>query len=426
MKKTIFALLALILLAVVASCGATTRETPSEIQDYPPIEGLSVTITKATASEIIFVVRNDSETEYYFTPQYTPEKRLASGKWAPVEPLEGVKLAYDTILWPIPPGESKEMHFAWSLTYGTFPNGEYRILLLVMPDNTLCVPFTLPNDAGGYPWTLVKSAKPIVAQSQVLASASDVTPKGLTFTLDNGSQSAINLGREYCLQLWQDGLWYDLDVGPLDWTAEMMTIQRHQETALDLNWMNIYGELPPGLYRVVKQYWPDSESGKSGYVFCEFLLPASDAEPETIGGVGTGLWHETPEAVAEKAGGEVAHLEETESAFLGFETNCVYYFDDTGLYCGTHKILGPGTAQAKYAALRLALTEIYGPPRAEMFYTADQRSILASLEAVTAQNGVASAFWRTGDGAGKDDICVLTLTLTTDGMVMAEIRLFNP
>ena len=276
-KRTTCLLLALLLLALLAACGADPKETPSEIQDYPPIEGLSVTITKATADQIRFVVRNDSDTEYCFTPQYKPEKRLNSGEWAPVEPLEGALLAYDTILWPIPPGGSREMDFAWPLTYGSFPDGEYRILLQLMPDGMLCVPFTLPNDAGGSPWALVKSDREISEQSQIAARADGVTPASLTLTLRNGSDSKIAMSSEYCLQLRQDGDWYDLDVGPLDWMAELIVLRKDQEASFDLNWTNIYGELPAGEYRLVKQYWigGDTRGDAAGYAVCEFLLPAA-------------------------------------------------------------------------------------------------------------------------------------------------------
>ena len=59
--------------AVIVACAANPTEKPgkpSEIQDYPPIECLRVTVTDATSMGIAFTVRNDSDTEYRYTQRY--------------------------------------------------------------------------------------------------------------------------------------------------------------------------------------------------------------------------------------------------------------------------------------------------------------------------------------------------------------------
>ena len=122
---------------------------------YPVIEGLSATVIAVSSESVTFIFQNDSDKEYIYGSYFTPEKLLRNGKWAQVKPLENVALIYDTWGKTVEPGARAEITYSWKGYYGTFPAGNYRILVPLLrtdilsngvddPNHpVLCIPFLI-------------------------------------------------------------------------------------------------------------------------------------------------------------------------------------------------------------------------------------------------------------------------------------------
>ena len=150
MKRPLCLILApLLLAALLCACAS-----PSEVQDYPPVDGLTATVVEASPEGLTVLFENDTRVEYYYGQAYTPERRLRGGAWTPIDLRKGVMPIYDSILYIIPPGGSSEMTYKWSSGYGDFPEGEYRLLVRLSyagdrstedaAELVLSIPFSLP------------------------------------------------------------------------------------------------------------------------------------------------------------------------------------------------------------------------------------------------------------------------------------------
>lgn len=86
-----------------------------------------------------------------------------------------------------------------------------------------------------------------------------LTASGLEYTVHNeNSGRQLTFGEDFCLQVAEDGNWYDLELqnggeGPC-FTAIGYEVDGGQDTESShtLNWAYAYGELPPGHYRMLK------------------------------------------------------------------------------------------------------------------------------------------------------------------------------
>ena len=85
----------------------------------------------------------------------------------------------------------------------------------------------------------------------------------------NNSDFEIDFGSEYSIQLYKDDSWYDIDAGAVDWTGELFTVTAGDQYEAESNWATIYGELPAGKYRIVKEY---SQLEQTYFAVAEFEI----------------------------------------------------------------------------------------------------------------------------------------------------------
>lgn len=81
-----------------------------------------------------------------------------------------------------------------------------------------------------------------------------VTPSGASFRLFHNTNAALQFGSEYTLQKLQDGEWrsvpYAIENGAF--TMEAYNLPKGEPRTLAVSWGWLYGELPPGEYRLLK------------------------------------------------------------------------------------------------------------------------------------------------------------------------------
>lgn len=124
-----------------------------------------------------------------------------------------------------------------------------------------------------YPWSITKSNMDIKNENEyiVMQIVDDtLTPKGAQLVLYNNDQNAISFGSEYFIQIYTNNSWYDIGIGNVDWTGELITVEAYCEYTVDLDWYSIYGEIPSGRYRIIKEY---KQENQPNLTFCEFEIP---------------------------------------------------------------------------------------------------------------------------------------------------------
>lgn len=123
-----------------------------------------------------------------------------------------------------------------------------------------------------YPWSLTKSSMDIKNDTDAISirfSDGSLTSTGAQLTVCNNSDSEIDFGSEYSIQLYKDNSWYDIDAGAVDWTGELFTVSAGDQYEAEIDWTAIYGELPVGKYRIVKKY---SQLEQTCFAVAEFEI----------------------------------------------------------------------------------------------------------------------------------------------------------
>lgn len=124
-----------------------------------------------------------------------------------------------------------------------------------------------------YPWKLKKSSADINNKNEniVIQFTDDtLTSSGAQLTLYNGSATKIEFGSKYLIQIYKNDSWYDINIGSSDWTAELCILEPNHEFSTTIDWSSIYGELPAGTYRFIKEY---TQAQQAFFVYAEFEIP---------------------------------------------------------------------------------------------------------------------------------------------------------
>ncbi len=120
-------------------------------------------------------------------------------------------------------------------------------------------------------WDTIKSEKVVsnMDENIVLQIVEDsLTARGLHMRIVNLSETEITFGRDYFIQIMEKDVWRDIDV-KMDWTLELIYVEPEQEYEEEIEWTSFYGELPPGKYRIVKEY---EKLGVKSYMYSEFEI----------------------------------------------------------------------------------------------------------------------------------------------------------
>ena len=101
-----------------------------------------------------------------------------------------------------------------------------------------------------------------------------LTPTGATIEITDYSGKSHTYGEEYRLDKFENNTWVPVDVivkGNYAWNSIGYKVDRNKKLVLDMNWSLLYGSLPKGTYRIVKDAIEDSSLEKK-YFFVEFEI----------------------------------------------------------------------------------------------------------------------------------------------------------
>jgi len=102
-------------------------------------------------------------------------------------------------------------------------------------------------------------------------TANNATATGGSFDIRNQDSASWTYGDEYAIQVADSLNWYYIDILP-EWTTDGQVIAPDETVTVQLDWTEHYGELPPGSYRVIKNFVPenDENSAEGFFAACEF------------------------------------------------------------------------------------------------------------------------------------------------------------
>lgn len=100
-----------------------------------------------------------------------------------------------------------------------------------------------------------KSTYEVVEVENVSISISDFTPTGGKLIIKDTNEPPYTYGSFYILETQKDGEWYELQtkIKNYGFTDIGYLPNENGEVIFNLNWKELYGELPRGTYRILKQ-----------------------------------------------------------------------------------------------------------------------------------------------------------------------------
>ena len=88
---------------------------------------LAVKLNTITNEGATFILKNHTDDEYWYGPEYHIEKK-EDGKWKEIDTLTGDPLTWNAIAYTLKANEEKELYIDWSTSYGKLSYGEYRLV----------------------------------------------------------------------------------------------------------------------------------------------------------------------------------------------------------------------------------------------------------------------------------------------------------
>lgn len=88
---------------------------------------LAVKLNTITNEGATFILKNHTDDEYWYGPEYHIEKK-EDGKWKEIDTLTGDPLTWNAIAYTLKANEEKELYIDWSIGYGELESGEYRLI----------------------------------------------------------------------------------------------------------------------------------------------------------------------------------------------------------------------------------------------------------------------------------------------------------
>ena len=75
----------------------------------------------------------------------------------------------------------------------------------------------------------------------------------------NGSDSELQTGEWFCIQKWEEGSWHRVDE-LIDgiWKEVVYRLPAGETAVLQTGWKTLFGELPPGKYRIIKKVYVEA------------------------------------------------------------------------------------------------------------------------------------------------------------------------
>lgn len=281
--------------AVIAEDFPTSRRDPHvsgsayaefDITDETPnVFGMSFKVTNVTSGSVTIEVKQDKSefgTEWYHALSYQAKlgylapysmQQYVGGKWVAVTPI-GLP-GWSSMIFPVEADGVTVIKKDFSALYDRLANGRYRIAYTfvncypsmetynssaVLNEKTCYIEFEVTD--GETQWGITLEAK-------------DVTATGMTLVINEWGgrySDDVTYGTSFGIERFENGEWTTVpDISDnYGWTLIAYSLPRNSVTEEKENWGYHLGALPPGKYRISKEFSDDSDNSKTFYA--EFEL----------------------------------------------------------------------------------------------------------------------------------------------------------
>ena len=207
-----------------------------------------------------------------YEARFVLESKTGSGEWKKVD---GNPVTWAPDIEPINENGVTEIKEDFSDIYGSLPDGTYRISKQfvnyvgtgetkddILNSSTYYCEFVIGEKT--HDWGITMSAK-------------DVTPAGMTLLIDQkggNSTGELTYGEDFSIEIKSDefGTWEKLGyiTDEINWTDIGYILEPGAHNENQINWTYIYGYLPAGHYRLVKEFMDFRKTGD--YDQCDFYM----------------------------------------------------------------------------------------------------------------------------------------------------------
>lgn len=258
--------------------GQLTAYAEFTIDEHTPnIFGIAMTAKNVSPESVTLAVEQSGASFHVkrnlgYKARFVLESKTGSGEWKKVD---GNPVTWAPDIEPINENGVTEIKEDFSDIYGSLPDGTYRISKQfvnyigtgetkddILNSSTYYCEFVIGEKT--HDWGITMSAK-------------DVTSAGMTLLIDQkggNSTGELTYGEDFSIEVKSDefGTWEKLGyiTDEINWTDIGYILEPGAHNEEQKNWTYIYGYLPAGHYRLVKEFMDFRKTGD--YDQCDFYM----------------------------------------------------------------------------------------------------------------------------------------------------------
>ncbi len=258
--------------------GQLTAYAEFTIDEHTPnIFGITMTAKNVSPESVTLAVQQSGASFHVkrnlgYKARFVLESKTGSGEWKKVD---GNPVTWAPDIEPINENGVTEIKEDFSDIYGSLPDGTYRISKQfvnyvgtgetkddILNSSTYYCEFVIGEKT--HDWGITMSAK-------------DVTSAGMTLLIDQKGGNVtgeLEYGSEYHIEIQSDenGMWERLPyvTDEVAWTLDASIVDLGAHIEEQINWSYLYGYLPAGHYRLVKEFMDFRKTGD--YDQCDFYM----------------------------------------------------------------------------------------------------------------------------------------------------------
>lgn len=271
---------------------AASEEAQAATQELPVRESECGEVLFESTEEItpgggtFQIAYTENHEALWYYDEFFGLERYIDGSWEEL-PMLVNGICGTTGYWQINENVPNELELDWGILYGALEPGIYCVKKEVFPARTDAFNYmlgqTVPEERDNLVHTgpdtdfgmAVYAVFEIKEGLGISLRVRDVEPTGLTmeFVRNGGNPSGeLQYGSMYWLEQLADGKWRSVEYAEQEynvaWTQEAYLIPGEGSTK-EVDWEWLYGELPPGQYRLLKEVMDFRETGDyDSYRYC--------------------------------------------------------------------------------------------------------------------------------------------------------------
>ena len=281
--------------------------------------GIALSVKDVTPEGVTLVVWQDGHNYFEvkdklgYKAWFIIEMKTGSGEWKKVD---GNPVTWAPDVEPINENGVTEIKQDFSDIYGSLSDGTYRISMQFVNYGYTAGELTVVN-CSTYYCEFVIGEK--THDWGITMSAKDVTSAGMTLVIDQKGGNVtgeLEYGSEYHIEIQSDenGMWERLPyvTDEVAWTLDASIVDLGAHIEEQINWTYIYGYLPAGHYRLVKEFMDFRKTGD--YDQCDFYMEFDVPEIDSKLGITLNTKRNTARWITLDA----ASIGDTVSGHMGF------------------------------------------------------------------------------------------------------------